>query len=107
MMTRTLALSVIAVTLVARPARSDPRDQPHPWVLLGLDVHMGAVTERDTAKDADTVSVYGEGLPVYETKRACQADLRRAIHKYAGRSHAEGNFGSFLCTDIRTWTHGE
>jgi hypothetical protein len=48
---------------------------------------MGAVTERDTAKDANTVSVYGEGLPVYETKGACQADLQRAIQKYAGRSH--------------------
>jgi hypothetical protein len=33
-------------------------------VLLGLDVHMGAVSIRDTAKDADTVFVCGEGLPL-------------------------------------------
>jgi hypothetical protein len=107
MITRTLAVTVIAAALVVGRARGDSRNEPHPWVLLGLDVHMGAVTERDTAKEANTVSVYGEGLPVYETRGACQADLRRAIQRYAGRSHAEGNFGSFLCADIRTWTHGE
>jgi hypothetical protein len=73
------------------------------WVLLGLDVHMGAVTVRDTAADADTISVYGEGLPVYQTATACQVALRHAIQKYARRSHAEGNFGRFLCVDWRTW----
>src|SRR5260221_5866551 len=64
----------------------------------------GAVTMRDTAADADTVSVYGEGLPVYQTAAACQTALRHAIQKYAGRSHAEGNFGRFLCVDWRNWT---
>jgi hypothetical protein len=76
------------------------------WVLLGLDVHMGAVTARDTAADADTVSVYGEGLPVYQTAAACQAALRHALRKYADKSHAEGNYGNFLCTDLRTWAQG-
>jgi hypothetical protein len=80
---------------------------PHNWVLLGLDVFMGAVTVRDTAKDADTVSVCGEGLPVYQTKAACEVALRHAIQKYAGRSHGEGNYGHFLCTDFRTWRQGE
>ena len=73
------------------------------WVLLGLDVHMGAITVRDTAADADTVSVYGEGLPVYQTAAACQVALQHAIQKYAGRSHAEGNMGRFRCVNWRTW----
>jgi hypothetical protein len=64
---------------------------------------MGAVTVRDTDADADTVSVYGEGRPVYRTAAACQVALRHAIQKYAGRSHVEGNFGRFLCSDYRTW----
>jgi hypothetical protein len=64
---------------------------------------MGAVTMRDTAADADTVSVYGEELPVYQSAAACQAALRHAIQKYAGRSHAEGNYGRFSCVDWRTW----
>jgi hypothetical protein len=72
-------------------ATADSRDVPHPWVLLGLDVHMGAVSVRDTAKDADTVSVYGEGLPVFQTKSACEAAMRHAIQKYSGKSHAEVN----------------
>ena len=55
----------------ARAAPPDCSSPPHTWVLLGLDVHMGAVTMRDTDKDADTVSVCGEGLPVYSTKAAC------------------------------------
>jgi len=42
-----------------------------PLVLLGLDVFQGAVSPRDTAKDADTVSIAGEGLPVYPTQAAC------------------------------------
>jgi hypothetical protein len=29
--------------------------------------------------------------------------LRHAIQKYAGRSHAEGNYGRFACVDWRTW----
>jgi hypothetical protein len=72
------------------------------WVLIGLDIHMGAVTMRDTTRDADTVSVYGEGLPVFQTQAACRAALHHAIRKYAGRSHAEGNFGRYLCVDWRT-----
>jgi hypothetical protein len=74
--------------------------------LLGLDVHIGAVSMRDTAKDADTVSVYGEGLPVFQTKAACEAALGHAIRKYSGKSHAEGNFGNYLCADLRTWRQG-
>src|SRR5205823_13902845 len=91
-----------AVNLTLSSALAVPPAEA-PWVLLGLDVHMGAVTMRDTAADADTVSVYGEGLPVYENAAACKAALRHPIQKYAGRSHAEGNFGRFACVDVRTW----
>jgi hypothetical protein len=98
------AAATIVGILISGSATADSLAAPHPWVLLGLDVHMGAVTMRDTAKDADTISAYGEGLPVYQTKAACQTALRHAIRKYAGLSHAEGNYGNFLCSDIRTWT---
>ena len=101
------ATAVIAGILLSGLARGAPPSDPHPWVLLGLDVHMGAVTVRDTARDAGAVSVYGEGLPVFPTRAACQVALRRAIQKYAGRSHAEGNYGNFLCTDIRAWAQGK
>ena len=97
----------ILASVSARAAPSDCYSPPHTWVLLGIDVHMGAVTMRDTTKDTNTVSVCGEGLPVYSTKAACQTAMRRVIQKYSGRSHAEGNFGSFLCTDFMTWTQGQ
>jgi len=50
---------------------------------------------RDTTAGADTVSVYGEGLP--ETAAACRVALRHATRKYADRSHAEGHYGRFAC----------
>lgn len=102
-MPKFLMAIAVAGILISGSARSDSIDAEHPWVLLGLDVNNGAVTVRDTAKDADTVSVYGEGLPVYQTKAACRAALRHAIKKYAGRSHVEGNYGRFLCANIWTW----
>ena len=109
-MKQLLVAAIIAVVIASGSAGAAPPDcfsPPHTWVLLGLDVHMGAVTMRDTDRDADTVSVCGEGLPVYSTKAACQVALHHAIQKYSGRSHAEGNYGSFLCTDFMTWTHGQ
>ena len=108
-MRKLFVAAITAGILASGSARSQPDCYPPPrtWVLLGLDVHMGAVTMRDTARDADTVSVCGEGLPIYSTKAACQAALRHAIQKYSGRSHGEGNYGSFLCADYRTWTHGQ
>src|SRR4051794_33163891 len=60
------------------------------------------ITYRDTARDAD-IHV-DEGLPTFTTAAACQAALRRAIKKYAGKSHAEGNYGSFLCLNIQPWS---
>jgi hypothetical protein len=97
-----IAVVVFNVAVATWPAAAAPPADAT-WVLLGLDINMGAVTMRDTARDADTVSVYGEGLPVYQTAAACNVALRHAIQKYAGRSHAEGNFGRFLCVDWRTW----
>ena len=101
-----VATAVGAILGSGSSARADCTSAPHNWVLLGLDVHMGAVSIRDTAKDADTVSVCGEGLPVYQTKAACEFALHHAIQKYSGKSHAEGNFGSYLCTDIRKRRQG-
>jgi hypothetical protein len=67
---------IVAVVVGLISSSAQPAPPPEaPWVLLGLDIHMGAVTMRDTAADANTVSVYGEGLPVYQTAAACQAAL--------------------------------
>jgi hypothetical protein len=96
-------VGVMDVGIAASSATQAAPPGEAPWVLLGLDIHMGAVTQRDTARDADTVSVFGEGLPVFPTAAVCQAALRHAIQKYAGKSHAEGNYGRFLCADVRTW----
>jgi hypothetical protein len=96
-----LLAAAIGISVAVPPAQALPPESP--WVLLGIDINMGAVTVRDTTRDADTVSVYGEGLPVFPTLAACQAALRHAIQKYAGLSHAAGNNGLFLCTDWRTW----
>ena len=101
-MAKIFGTAVVPVSFVSWLAQAAPPTDAT-WVLLGLDIHMGAVTMRDTAADADTVSVYGEGLPVYQSAAACQAALRHAIQKYAGRSHAEGNYGRFSCVDWRTW----
>jgi len=97
-----LFVIVVVVGLISSSAQPAPPPEA-PWVLLGLGIQMGAVTMRDTAADADTVSVYGEGLPVYESAAACKSALRHAMQKYAGRSRAEGNFGRFACVDLRTW----
>ncbi len=82
-----------------------PSSNPPTWVLLGLTGGMGAVFMRDTALDTGTPS--DEGLPVYQTKAACEAALRHAIQKYAGLSHAEGNYGMYLCSNLLTWTRGK
>ena len=71
------------------------------WVLLGLDIHMGAVTTR-TFPDLPTPA-HGEGLPTFQTKAACQRALGQTMAHYAGKGHAEGAFGRYLCTDWRTW----
>ena len=102
-MKKLLVITAAFANLTSSIAQPAPPTEAN-WVLLGLDIHMGAVTVRDTAADADTVSVYGEGLPVYQNAAACQAALRHAIQKYAGRSHADGNFGRFACVNWRTWT---
>ena len=80
--------------------------EPALWVLIGLDGHKGpTITYRDTARDAD-IHV-DEGLPTFTTAAACQAALRHAIKKYAGKSHAEGNYGSFSCLNYSTMVKGQ
>ena len=80
--------------------------EPPLWVLIGLDGHMGpTITYRDTARDAD-IHV-DEGLPTFTTAAACQAALRHAIKKYAGKSHAEGNYGSFSCLNYPIMVKGQ
>ena len=93
-------LFLFAVTTSAAAA------EPPLWVLIGLDAHMGpTVTYRDTARDAD-IQV-DEGLPTFTTAAACQAALRHTIKKYAGKSHREGNYGSFMCLNYSTLIRGQ
>ena len=73
------------------------------WVLLGVDVHMGAVAIRDIARDLDVRPAAEEGIPTFHDRAACEKDMHRAMHKYDGLSHAEGNFGRFLCTNLDAW----
>jgi hypothetical protein len=95
-----LAILIFALTTQAKAA-----DSPL-WVLIGLDSFMGpTITYRDTARDADIH--IDEGLPTFTTAAACQAALRRAIKKYAGKSHAEGNYGRFLCLNYSTMVQGQ
>lgn len=56
------------------------------WVLLGLDIHMGAVTTR-TFPDLPTPA-HGEGLPTFRTKAACERALAqiRPWHDTPGRA---------------------
>jgi hypothetical protein len=96
-----LAATIVACLASGTAQAAGPVDAP--WVLLGVSVFMGAVSPRDTTKDADTVSIAGEGLPVYPSQVACEVALRHAIQKYAGRSHAEGNFGRYACVNFQTW----
>jgi hypothetical protein len=87
------AIFIFALTMQAKA------DESPLWVLIGLDGHMGpTITSRDTAQDAD-IHV-DEGLPTFTTAAACHAALRHAIKKYAGKSHAEGNYGSFFVPQL-------
>jgi hypothetical protein len=62
------------------------------WVLLGLDIHMGAVTTR-TFLDLPTPA-HGEGLPTFPTKAACQRALTRTMAHYAGKRPCGRGFRS-------------
>jgi hypothetical protein len=90
------------------PDVGHPQNVDRPWVLLGLDMSQGAVTARDTGGNG---GIGPDGLTrvplieaAFDTKPKCEAALRREIRKYAGLSHAEGNFGFYLCSDLRTWS---
>jgi hypothetical protein len=94
------AILIYALTTQAKAA------EPPLWVLIGGDGHMGpTITYGDTARDADTH--VDEGLPTFTTAVACRAALRHVIKKYAGKSHAEGNYGSFLCVNYSTMVKGQ
>jgi len=98
-------LWLISACLLAMVGQAQATE--HVWVLIGVDTNTGpSASLRDTAKDSGTAPEDG-GLFVYPSKAACQVDMQRAIRKYAGKSHAEGNYGSFVCADILTWTRGQ
>lgn len=90
-----IGLAVILATPVNAASYEDT------WVLLGLDIHMGAVTTRTFP--GLPPPAHGEGLPTFRTKAACERALTQTMAQYAGKSHAEGAFGRYLCTDWRTW----
>lgn len=102
-MMKSLLTGVALLALIADPA---PAAEPGTWVLLALDVNMGAVHPRDTLPNLPT-PVAGEGLPTFQTLAQCQRALRQSIRFYAypGHVHATGAFGLYLRTDYRTWAH--
>ena len=58
---------VLATRVNAAPSYDDT------WVLLGLDIHMGAVTTR-TFPDLPTPA-HGEGLPTFQTHGSSQRNV--------------------------------
>ena len=99
MIVKIFSTAVIPISFVSWLAQAAPPTDAT-WVLLGLDIHMGAVTVRDTA--ADTVSVYGEGLPVYQTSAACQAALRAT----QSRNTQGGRMRKGTTVGFPAWTGG-
>jgi hypothetical protein len=79
----------------------------HNWVLLGLHSGMGAIIPYTKFPDLPPPTFSDDGVPWYPTKAACQSAMREHIAHFSGKSHAEGNFGRYLCTDVRTWTSGQ
>jgi hypothetical protein len=108
-MRKSIASFAISVALAVLSGPVKAECGPHHWGLLGYEVHSDGVVLRDTAKDADMEAVCREGFPIiptFETKEECEAGLRHAIRKYAGKGAANGEYGSYLCADLRTWAHG-
>jgi hypothetical protein len=58
------------------------------WVLLGLDIHMGAVTTR-SFPDLPTPT-HGEGLPTFPTKAAVNVLSLEPWHIMLGRATRRG-----------------
>jgi hypothetical protein len=109
---RLLNRTVIMVTLGAGMMPAMAQQHPHyKWVLLGLYVGMGS--EESSSVDAiskfptEPTPAAGEGLPTFPTKAACEAAMKRVIAAYSGKSHADGNYGHYLCTNFETWTVGQ
>jgi hypothetical protein len=100
---RSVLAGLSLLALIAQPATAA---EPGSWVLLALDVNMGAVHPRDTLPNLPTPAA-GEGLPTFQTRAECQRALRQTIrfYVYPGHVHATGAFGLYLCTDYRTWAH--
>lgn len=93
----TVVVGMAAVTSAA--AQSDD-----PWLLLGIDVNMGpTITVRGPNEVAGLNPISGEGYRTFPTYAACEAAMRQTILRYHGRSHAGGEFGSYLCTNWEKW----
>jgi len=70
------------------------------YVLLGVYRIMGETVPRDMAKE---VGARGPSAPTYHTKKECEQARDYVIQKYAGKSHAEGNYGLYLCSELSEW----
>jgi hypothetical protein len=77
---------------LAAPAHAEIGD---PWMLLTAGWWNG-----EGPHAWDPQHVYEQ----FPTKAACETELRNQVHKYAGRSHAEGGDFMALCSNINTWT---
>jgi hypothetical protein len=112
-MTAKILLSnvIIIVALgIGMPAMAQ-KQPSYKWVLLGLYVGMGS----EVSPTVSAISKFptepppaaSEGLPTFPTKAACETALKRVIADYSGKSHAEGNYGRYMCSNYETWTVGQ
>jgi hypothetical protein len=76
------------------------------WALLSLYVGMGAVVPISHFSTGPQ-PFGGEGVPTFVTKAACEIAMKKIIAAYSGKSHAEGNFNLYQCSNIKAWTQGQ
>lgn len=88
------------------PAFADCAYPNHNWVLLGIDVSMGAKFTRDMTKETGLGSDCPDGIPAFSTQKECEVALRRVIARYSRRSHAAGGDGLYTCSNVDAWTVG-
>ena len=73
------------------------------WALLSLYVGMDAVVPVSHFSKGPR-PMAGEGVPTFVSKASCETAMKQIIAVYSGKSHAEGNFNLYQCSNTKTWT---
>jgi hypothetical protein len=102
-MTKILAAAGLALAAIAPAGAMIGYDPETSWVLLGLNwENGGGVSVLNVGEEAGIPNA-GQA-PLFRTKDACQAEVRRLIKKFAQVSHADGGGGLYRCSQLRDWT---